>query len=227
MTPAMEDMLMTLPRFRSSIARPNALQQLKMPRTFTAYRRSQSAAVVLLSVPTWPMPATLARTSSVPVRAAAEAQAASFDTSSGRNSPPIFAATLGPFVSSQSATHTFAPACAKISAMAAPMPEAPPVTSAVLFSRLNIGQQNASAANQVKPRGDARFFAERHRPVTIERAARVHAHRQRTDLAITAPAAREEIADRHFDRRFGFAVPVETQDRMPPVARGRHPDLLE
>ena len=74
---------------------------------------------------------------------------------------------------------------------------------------------------------DPRFLAEGHLPVAIEGAARVHAHRQRVDLAILAPAAGEEIADGAFDRRLGLVVPIEAENRVPPITRGRHPNLLD
>src|SRR5688572_12714319 len=43
-----------------------------------------------------------------------------------------------PAWTSRSATKTWAPACAKVSAMDAPMPEPAPVTRAILFFRLNM-----------------------------------------------------------------------------------------
>src|SRR6266481_1452115 len=83
------------------------------------------------------MPATLARISSFPTVWAARAQSASLATSSNTNFPPMRLATAWPLASSRSAIQTVAPAWAKISAIAAPIPEAPPVTSAVFLCRLN------------------------------------------------------------------------------------------
>src|SRR6266700_2904810 len=83
------------------------------------------------------MPATLARISSFPTVCAACAQSAPLATSSNTNCPPMRSATPRPLASSRSAIQTVAPAWAKVSAMAAPIPEAPPVTRAILFSRLN------------------------------------------------------------------------------------------
>ena len=73
------------------------------------------------------------------------------------------------------------------------------------------------------------LLAEGHRPVAVERAARIDAHGQRVDLAVLAPAAGEEVAHRHFDRRLGLAVPVEAEDVEPRLVErgGRHPDLLD
>src|SRR6266567_131622 len=83
------------------------------------------------------MPATLARISSFPTVCAACAQSAPLATSSNTNCPPMRSATPRPLASSRSAIQTVAPAWTKVSAMAAPIPEAPPVIRAVLFSRLN------------------------------------------------------------------------------------------
>src|SRR6266404_1768343 len=83
------------------------------------------------------MPATFARMSTFPTFCAATAQSDSPATSSSTNCPPMRSATARPLASSRSAIQRVAPAWTKISAMAAPIPEAPPVTRAVLFSRLN------------------------------------------------------------------------------------------
>src|SRR6266404_22727 len=130
-------MFITLPDRRSSIAGTNALQQLNTPRTLTACRRSRSAAVVFGNDPTWPMPAMFARTSTFPTFCAARTQSSSLDTSSTTNFAPKRSATVRPLASSWSASQTVTPAWTNASTMAAPIPEAPPVTRAVLFSRLN------------------------------------------------------------------------------------------
>src|SRR5260370_4867312 len=83
------------------------------------------------------MPATLARISNFPTVCAARAQSASLAISSNTNCPPMRLATACPLASSRSAIQTVAPAWAKVSAIAAPIPEAPPVTSAVFLCRLN------------------------------------------------------------------------------------------
>jgi hypothetical protein len=69
--------------------------------------------------------------------------------------------------------------------------------------------------------------AERHRPVAVERAARVDADRQRGDLRVFLPAAAEEIADRAFHRRGLLLVPVNAQNRIAPLAGRREPDVLD
>ena len=62
--PPIDAMLMITPDLRASIPPMNALLVLKTPRTLTAYNRSISAPPVVTTVPTWPMPALLTRTSS-------------------------------------------------------------------------------------------------------------------------------------------------------------------
>ena len=74
---------------------------------------------------------------------------------------------------------------------------------------------------------DLEALAERHLPVGVERAARVHAHRERRDLGVAAPARGEEVADRGLHRRRGLAVPVDAEDEIPPGSRRRHPDVLD
>ena len=135
---------MTLPRRRSSIAGTKALQKLNGPRTLTAYIRSRSAASVPSRLPTWPIPALLTRMSSPGSRAAREMTAAVSLTSTQASSalPPaaLMAATVAdPWGSSRSTTQTDAPWAAKQRAMASPMPDPAPVTSAVFPSSLNIG----------------------------------------------------------------------------------------
>ena len=71
------------------------------------------------------------------------------------------------------------------------------------------------------------LLAEGHLPVAVERAAGIDAHRQRRELGVLAPAHAEKVADRALDRRLLLAVPVEPQDALAPVARRRHPDLLD
>ena len=75
--------------------------------------------------------------------------------------------------------------------------------------------------------GDPEALAERHLPVAVEGAARVHAHRERGDLRVAAPAGGEEVAGRHLDGRCRLAVPVEAQDQVAPRPGRRHPDVLD
>ena len=68
---------------------------------------------------------------------------------------------------------------------------------------------------------------ERHLPVAVERAAGVHADRERRHLCELAPSAREEVADRALDRGLRIVVPVHAQDLVAPAARRRQPDVLD
>ena len=76
---------------------------------------------------------------------------------------------------------------------------------------------------------DLRLLAEGHGPVAVERAARVHADRQRADLRVAPPAAGEEVSHGHLNRRLRLAIPVKAQDEPARlVERGRrHPDVLD
>ena len=130
-------MSITLPDLRSSMGGTKALQQLKTPRTFTAYTRSRSAVVVFGNDPTWPMPAMFARTSTFPTFCAARTQSASLDTSSSTYLAPSRSDKVRPLASSRSAIQTVAPAWTNASAIAAPIPEAPPVIRAALLLRSN------------------------------------------------------------------------------------------
>ncbi len=71
-----------------------------------------------------------------------------------------------------------------------------------------------------------RPFAERHRPIGIERAARVHADRKRGQRRILSPSHRKERTHRNFDRRSRFIVPVHPENGPLPVSCRRHPDVL-
>ena len=74
--------------------------------------------------------------------------------------------------------------------------------------------------------GDPRRLPERHRPIAVERAARVDRNRQGVDLRVAAPARCEEVAHRRLHRRRRLTVPVDAQDRKAPVAGRGHPDVL-
>src|SRR5262249_27753247 len=74
---------------------------------------------------------------------------------------------------------------------------------------------------------DERASPEWHRPVAVERAPGVHAHRERRHLRVLAPAAREEVADRALDRGLWVVVPVDAQDLVAPSAGRRQPDVLD
>ncbi len=76
---------------------------------------------------------------------------------------------------------------------------------------------------------DLGALAEGHRPVGVERAARIDADGERVDLGVFAPAAGEEMAHRHFHGRRRLAIPIEAQDvKLRLVERGGcHPDLLD
>ena len=74
---------------------------------------------------------------------------------------------------------------------------------------------------------DTGFLAERHLPVAVEGAARIHADGQRGELCIFIVCATEEIAHRTFDGRLLLIVPVHSQDGEAPVPGRCHPDLLD
>ena len=106
-----------------------------------------SAPAVVTTVPTWPMPALLTRMSSAPclpsmVPARRPIAASSVTSSSTNSARPwsvrIAPATRCPFAESRSATYTSAPARANVWAIASPIPDPAPVTSAVLLSSLNM-----------------------------------------------------------------------------------------
>jgi len=74
---------------------------------------------------------------------------------------------------------------------------------------------------------DARVLAERHRPVRVETAGGIHRHHQRVHFIAHAVAGSEEIAERRFDGRAGFVVPIETQKHIAIRPRmHRNPDVL-
>ena len=74
---------------------------------------------------------------------------------------------------------------------------------------------------------DPRRLAERHGPVTVERAPGIHANRQRADLTVFSPTASEEVAHRRLYRRVSFTIPVAAENGMAPVARRRHPNVID
>ena len=74
---------------------------------------------------------------------------------------------------------------------------------------------------------DARAFAERHLPVAVESAGRVDGDRDRTDVAALAPSVRVKVAQRRFDRRRRFIIPMHANDEpAPPGRMNRQPDVL-
>ncbi len=71
-----------------------------------------------------------------------------------------------------------------------------------------------------------RVLAERHLPIAIERAAGIDADGEGSQWRVFSPTAREEIADRALNGRIRFVIPINTQDGMPPVPGGGHPNLF-
>src|SRR6516162_8045072 len=103
------------------------------------------------------MPALLTSTSSLPkcsvVAATTAAQSSSLVTSSGWNraKAPMASATCWPTCSSTSAITTFAPSRAKMRAVAAPMPEAPPEMMATLPASLMVVLPSIGPTARVEP----------------------------------------------------------------------------
>src|SRR4051812_4238421 len=73
---------------------------------------------------------------------------------------------------------------------------------------------------------NAAFFAERHFPITVKRAAGVYRYGQRIEACVLVPGHSKKSADRGFYRRFFFIVPIKTDDRELPVAGWCHPNML-
>src|SRR5947207_1329701 len=121
-------------------------------RTFTSIVRSQTLSGVSSPVP-WATPALAQNRSTGPNSSSARSMSVATSPSSDTSQPmprpasPISRATNCAPVSSMSATTTpCAPSCAKRRAMARPMPEAPPVTTATRFARSTDAQTNGAAA---------------------------------------------------------------------------------
>ena len=74
---------------------------------------------------------------------------------------------------------------------------------------------------------DPAGFAERHFPIRVEGAAWIHANCQRSKRGELAPTRGKEVTDRRFHRRMRLTIPVHPQDRIAPIARGSHPDVLK
>ena len=70
------------------------------------------------------------------------------------------------------------------------------------------------------------FLTEGHHPKAVESASRIHCNGQRVKVSIFIPSHSKEVAHRRFHGRFCFIVPVDADDREPPVAGRSHPDLL-
>jgi len=141
--PAPEDMLMMEPPPTVLIIGMACLEPKKAPLTLMSMIRVHSASLVSSTVPRADIPALLTRISSLPKRVvtslAACVQSASLVTSSRtkKHSPPAAvtsAAVLRPSSSRMSPMTSLAPSRAKILVMAAPMPLAPPLIKATLFS---------------------------------------------------------------------------------------------
>src|SRR5882724_9002073 len=73
------------------------------------------------------------------------------------------------------------------------------------------------------------LFPKWHLPIAIERTARIHTDRHRTDLAKFSPAARKKITQWTFHRRLRFTVPIKPQNIPTRLVQGRrrHPYLLD
>src|SRR5215208_3440516 len=106
------------------------------------------------------MPALFTSTSQWVTRLPSSSHDLASETSTRTKSPPISAATCLPSFSFKSPTNTLAPAPANARAMASPMPEAAPVTTAVFSVRLNIQSRNLSGdlkiIFEILPRHSAR-----------------------------------------------------------------------
>ena len=140
-------MLITEPPPALRISGMAALVPRKTPLPLTSMMRSHSSSVQSSTMPLPTMPALLTRMSSLPnletAVATASRQSASLVTSSRTKtqSPPaslISASVRRPSSSRISPMTTFAPSRASILASAAPMPLAPPLTSATLPSTRGI-----------------------------------------------------------------------------------------
>ena len=74
---------------------------------------------------------------------------------------------------------------------------------------------------------DFRRLTKRHLPVAVHAALGIYADRNRLHQSRLTPAHTEKIAQRHFDRRHFFAIPVHPQDKRAPVfVRTGQPDML-
>jgi hypothetical protein len=129
------------------IARNACFMPSSVPATFTSSMRRRSSPSTSITSEVISMPALFTRMSKPPssftVVSVAEAQSASFVTSSGTK--PTLApeaesrdAVSRPRSASTSPIITLAPAAASASAMLAPMPRAPPVTSALRPFKSNL-----------------------------------------------------------------------------------------
>ena len=142
-SPDMEDVLTMEPPPARRISGMAALVPRKTPLALMSITRSHSSTVVSSRVPLDSTPALFTRISSLPKRltavATASCHAASLVTSSGTktHSPPdslISASVRRPSYSRMSPMTTLAPSLANNFASAAPIPLAPPLISATLFS---------------------------------------------------------------------------------------------
>jgi len=74
--------------------------------------------------------------------------------------------------------------------------------------------------------GNPRSVPERHGPIGVERAPRIHAHREGGDPGVLPPAHGKEVAHRNLHGRFCLIIPVHAENREAPVACRRHPNVL-
>src|SRR5713101_3461310 len=134
--PETDEMFTMAPPPACSIIGIACFMPRKTPLALTSIRRSHADVLSVSGSKVPLMPALLTRTSSLPkslrVASIAFCQAGSLVTSrwTKRPAPPRLSATRRPSASSTSATTTFAPSLAKMTASLWPMPLAPPVISA-------------------------------------------------------------------------------------------------
>ena len=74
---------------------------------------------------------------------------------------------------------------------------------------------------------DPCLVPERHRPIGVEGAPRVHADGHGRNPRVLPPAYGEEVADGNFYRRLFFVIPVHSENRVSPIAGRRHPDVFD
>jgi hypothetical protein len=138
-TSAATDAMFTIdPRPRAAIAGIACLQHRNVPRAFTAKTRSQTSSGVSGAVVVDPTPATLTSTSTGPTRSAASMKLDTEPSSATSKRAQVIEAPAADrsASSSRSPPTTRAPSAAKRAAIAAPMPDAAPVTTAIFPSSL-------------------------------------------------------------------------------------------
>src|SRR5688572_3308153 len=137
------------------------------------------------------MPALFTSTSQYPTRRATSSHDLGSETSNRTNSPLISLATCFPSFSFKSPTKTFAPAAANTRAIASPMPEAAPVTTAALFVSLNtspmISESNGGLILRLQYRHE-RLLRDVHRPHPLHALLSLFLLLQQLPLARHVPA---------------------------------------